>query len=547
MVVMMLPVLSILPVDNTKAENVKTESAPMPTWNVGDMWNYSVSMFSGDVTGGFNASIVAMETITTDTNYDVYNTTTHFEYSGTVEGISFSGTMDSIIYSDTSTTAIVKEIATVNVDYGIYGTYYNHTVTTYTPPKDANQFPIIVGEEWNVNVNAHMEWHATEGDGESDPAIVENYVCLRIDAVCVAAGTYNVFVINSTTEEGNRTGYYSPDVGNTVKEEYYNETGALTGEMDLVSYCIGATPTRSVSGTVKDGDDNPVTGATVTVRYTSNNTIAVTALTNTTGEYTISDLPADTYNVSASKSGYTSSYQIVDLTASSASNVDFTLNATPSAGTITGHVYVSGTTTPIPNTNVSINAAIYASCAITDVNGAYTLSGVAQGTHTVTASAAGYTSSFESVTVSAGEVKTQDFYLTPLSETDLVACWHFDENTGTTVYDSSSNNNDGTIYGATWTTGISGSALSFDGTDDYVEVTDDPSLNPVNMITIEAWVKTIDTGLHKGIAVKGWGTGGNEGYVLEIHNSLAAFDVNSWAGGGWYMEQLMFQMVTGII
>ena len=51
MVVMMLPVLSILPVDNTKAENVKTESAPMPTWNVGDMWNYSVSMFSGDVTG----------------------------------------------------------------------------------------------------------------------------------------------------------------------------------------------------------------------------------------------------------------------------------------------------------------------------------------------------------------------------------------------------------------------------------------------------------------------------------------------------------------
>jgi hypothetical protein len=29
---------------------------------------------------------------------------------------------------------------------------------------------------------------------------------------------------------------------------------------------------------------------------------------------------------------------------------------------------------------------------------------------------------------------------------------------------------DGTIYGASWTTGISGSALSFDGVDDYEEV-----------------------------------------------------------------------------
>ena len=51
----------------------------------------------------------------------------------------------------------------------------------------------------------------------------------------------------------------------------------------------------------------------------------------------------------------------------------------------------------------------------------------------------------------------------------LVAYWDFDEGTGSTAHDSE-NGYDGVINGATWTTGVSGNALSFDGTDDYVEV-----------------------------------------------------------------------------
>jgi hypothetical protein len=47
-----------------------------------------------------------------------------------------------------------------------------------------------------------------------------------------------------------------------------------------------------------------------------------------------------------------------------------------------------------------------------------------------------------------------------------VAHWKFDEGSGSTAYDSTNNNNDGTISGATWTTGKHGSALSFDGTND---------------------------------------------------------------------------------
>ena len=58
---------------------------------------------------------------------------------------------------------------------------------------------------------------------------------------------------------------------------------------------------------------------------------------------------------------------------------------------------------------------------------------------------------------------------------DMVAHWTFDEDAGLTAYDSAGDN-DGTIHGATWTDGKDGGALSFNGTNNYVDVPDDPSL-----------------------------------------------------------------------
>ena len=78
-----------------------------------------------------------------------------------------------------------------------------------------------------------------------------------------------------------------------------------------------------------------------------------------------------------------------------------------------------------------------------------------------------------------------------------IAHWKFDEGEGSTAYDSTDNDNDGTIHGATWTTGKHGTALSFDGVDDYVEVTgSDSSISPLKItdtLTIEVWVKRTGT------------------------------------------------------
>jgi hypothetical protein len=73
-----------------------------------------------------------------------------------------------------------------------------------------------------------------------------------------------------------------------------------------------------------------------------------------------------------------------------------------------------------------------------------------------------------------------------LAKADLVAYWPFDEGSGTTACDPVGHN-DGTVIGALWTTGIMGSALDFDGTDDIVVVGNHPSLH-VTDLTMGMWI-----------------------------------------------------------
>ena len=69
----------------------------------------------------------------------------------------------------------------------------------------------------------------------------------------------------------------------------------------------------------------------------------------------------------------------------------------------------------------------------------------------------------------------------------LISYWKFDEGSGTIAYDSVGANH-GTIHGATWTTGIVGNALSFDGVDDYVEVLNSDDFNFKDQVSVGMWL-----------------------------------------------------------
>ncbi len=89
------------------------------------------------------------------------------------------------------------------------------------------------------------------------------------------------------------------------------------------------------------------------------------------------------------------------------------------------------------------------------------------------------------------------------SEANLVAYWRFNESSGTSAVDETSNNHDGTLNNMTdddWvssTAPIGGYALDFDGSDDYVDCGDHDDFSfgnssSDNPFTIEAWIKMDD-------------------------------------------------------
>ncbi|MCS4541597.1 MAG: LamG domain-containing protein, partial [Euryarchaeota archaeon] len=75
---------------------------------------------------------------------------------------------------------------------------------------------------------------------------------------------------------------------------------------------------------------------------------------------------------------------------------------------------------------------------------------------------------------------------------NLALGMRFEEGYGDFLKDFSGNDNNGTKYGPNWTAGKYGSALSFDGVDDYVKILDSDSLdfNGTESFTITAWIKT---------------------------------------------------------
>ena len=79
----------------------------------------------------------------------------------------------------------------------------------------------------------------------------------------------------------------------------------------------------------------------------------------------------------------------------------------------------------------------------------------------------------------------------------LIGYWRLNEGSGANTADSSGYGNDGIINGATWTSGKSGSALSFDGIDDYVLCAEregtGPGTYPAELMpekfTVSCWTK----------------------------------------------------------
>lgn len=157
---------------------------------------------------------------------------------------------------------------------------------------------------------------------------------------------------------------------------------------------IGGVVTAAATGA-------PLSGVTVTDGIRS-------TITDNAGSYTINNIPAGTYTVTASRSGYTAASKSVTVIAGTTVSANFALTTAPSStGSISGKVMDDVTKTPIAGARVSTGSRT----VFTDAGGNYAFTNLAPGTYRVEAEAAGYRKLRREVTLNAGAVLAVDFSL----------------------------------------------------------------------------------------------------------------------------------------
>ncbi|WP_130870349.1 MSCRAMM family protein [Intestinimonas massiliensis (ex Afouda et al. 2020)] len=161
----------------------------------------------------------------------------------------------------------------------------------------------------------------------------------------------------------------------------------------------------TVTGTVTDGTD-PIPNATVKL-FDSTGTPFQHTLTDAAGQYTLNDVPAGSYTISAVADGYLLSAPVgVALIPGTTAQVALTCAAEPTLalGAIAGVVTVAGMGTPLAGAKVSLIGSTGTVLAVTysAADGEFVFYDVADGAYTLTVSADGYFTAGPILTTIAG-------------------------------------------------------------------------------------------------------------------------------------------------
>jgi len=117
----------------------------------------------------------------------------------------------------------------------------------------------------------------------------------------------------------------------------------------------------------------------------------------------------------------------------------------------------------------------------------------------------------------------------------VVAYWDFNEGSGGILHDRSGNGNDGSISGAVWAPGLTGSSLYFNGVNSSVKLPN-PSAFKLQRLTVACWIKPQDPYVPQERAFFGnleARSGVSEGFGFKFTASHLSFDM-AIPGNGLY-------------
>ena len=180
-----------------------------------------------------------------------------------------------------------------------------------------------------------------------------------------------------------------------------SESVTVTAGQSTQAATLQIQPTNpgNVTGSVVDSNGAALSGATVSAAGLSTTSAA-------DGSYTLNNLPAGQTTIQASLTGFQSGSTTVNVVAATTTPAP-AITLVSGSGAISGNVK-SSTGAVIAGASVGFGGG----STTTDANGNYTLGGIPVGTIQLVASAQGFQSVTQSVTVAGGKTSTANFTLT---------------------------------------------------------------------------------------------------------------------------------------
>jgi len=141
----------------------------------------------------------------------------------------------------------------------------------------------------------------------------------------------------------------------------------------------------------------------------------------------------------------------------------------------------------------------------------------------------------------------------------VLAYWKFDTGSGNIAYDSSGNDYDGTVYGATWFSHLAGYALDFDGVDDYIDLdahSEDIGFNKTDDLVFSVWINSTSTDSYIYCLSDSWGTSNPEmsiGLNSDGHLMMTAWvqacglsltSEGTYNNGEWHYVEIIYHGTT---
>jgi thermitase len=351
-----------------------------------------------DVTTGSPSITIAILDTGVDTNHPDLA-------SKIVKNINFSGspTADDVYGHGTHVAGIAAAIT--NNGIGVAGLGYTSTIMNVKVLGDNG-----VGY-WSW-VAQGIVWAADHGakiinlslGGPSGSTTVEgaiNYAWSKGVVVVAAAGNY-----------GNSAPCYPAYYTNCIAVAATDSRDRLAGWSDYGGWVDVAAPGVNIVSTYLtsvNGGYRVMSGTSMASPHVAGLAALVfTVVTDSNGNGRLNDevraqiqANCDDIGVSGIGSGLIDAYKAV---------ASGSRDPTPPTGSIAGEVTDAANSSPIAGATVSGEVGT----ALTDVNGQFVISGVPEGTYTLTGSTAGYSASSQAVSVVAGQTTTANFALTKL-------------------------------------------------------------------------------------------------------------------------------------